>query len=51
MLDNIILALVLLVIIGGAVAKLIAYKKKGVHCPGCPYSQPGSAGCNCSDKN
>lgn len=52
MLENIVLALVLMAVIGAALAKIISDKKKGIACSGCPYAQPGnSCGCSCpSDK-
>lgn len=50
MLGNILLFLIIAAIIGGALAKLIADKKKGIPCSGCPYSKAAAAGCNCSDR-
>jgi len=49
MLGNILLFLIIAAIIGGAVAKLIADKKKGVPCSGCPYSKAAAGECSCSD--
>jgi len=50
MLGNILLFLIIAAIIGGALAKLIADKKKGVlPCSGCPYSKAAAGECSCSD--
>lgn len=46
---NLILIVVILAIIGGAIAKIISEKKKGVKCIGCPASG-GKNGCNCNNK-
>lgn len=46
---NVIVGLILVAILGGAVAYIIKEKKKGVQCIGCPYSGKCSgscAGCN-----
>jgi len=51
MFGNILLFLVIAAIIGGAVTKLIADKKKGVHCSGCPYSRIDAGGCSCFDQS
>jgi len=50
MLGNILLFLIIAVIIGGALAKLIADKKKGVPCSGCPYSKAAAIECSCSGR-
>jgi hypothetical protein len=50
MLGNILLFLIIAAIIGGALAKLIADKKKGVPCSGCPYSKAAAGECSCSDR-
>lgn len=43
---NIIVSLVILVIIGAAIAKIISEKKKGVKCVGCAsYSEKGKNNC------
>ncbi|MGN0308301.1 MAG: FeoB-associated Cys-rich membrane protein [Lachnospiraceae bacterium] len=42
---NIILAVVLLLLVGGAVAYIIKERKNGVKCIGCP------SGCNCAGKH
>lgn len=49
MLGNILLFLIIAVIIGGALAKLVSDKKKGVPCSGCPYSKSAAGECSCSD--
>lgn len=43
---NLIVALVILGIAGGAVAKIIIEKRKGAKCIGCPYSD-GKTDCSC----
>ena len=43
---NMIIGLVLLLIIGGAVAYIIRAKKKGVKCIGCPDSGSCTGHCN-----
>jgi len=45
MLGNIIVLLIVTAMLGGAIAKMINDKKKGVRCAGCPYSR------ECSEKN
>ena len=47
---DIIVALVLLVIICSAIAKIIIEKKKGAKCIGCPYSGDGKSSC-CNAKS
>jgi hypothetical protein len=42
---NIIVILVLLTIVGAAIAKIISEKKKGVKCIGCPHSGTGKSNC------
>ncbi len=51
MLGNILLFLLITAIIGGALAKLIADKKKGVPCSGCPYSKAAAVECSCSARS
>lgn len=46
--ENVIVILVLLAIVGGATAKIISEKKKGVKCIGCPHSGTGKSSCSCS---
>ena len=46
---DIIIAIVLLVIIGGAAAYIVKAKKRGVKCIGCPYS--GNCNGNCNEGN
>lgn len=48
MLGNILLFLLIAAMIGGALAKLIADKKKGIACSGCPYSKAAAGECSCS---
>lgn len=57
MIDDIIAALVLAVILGGAVAYIVRAKKRGVKCIGCPDGAKcggncaGCSGnCSCSDQ-
>jgi len=45
---NIILAVVILAIVGAAIAKIVSEKKKGVKCIGCPAAESGKNGCCCS---
>jgi len=48
---NIIVIIVIIAILGGAIAKLVSEKKKGAKCIGCPYSgthNNGASGCNCN---
>ncbi len=45
---NLIVGLVILVIVVGAVAKIIIEKRKGVKCIGCPYSGTDQSNCNCN---
>jgi hypothetical protein len=45
---NIIVILVLLAIVGGATAKIVSEKKKGVKCIGCPHSGTGKSNCGCN---
>ena len=49
--ENIILVIVLLGILGGAAIYIIRAKKKGVKCIGCPAGATCSGGCsgNCED--
>lgn len=45
---NIIVAIIIIVIIGFALARLYLEKKKGSKCVGCPYSNAnGSNNCHC----
>jgi hypothetical protein len=46
--QNIIVFLVIGAIVAGAVAKIINDKRKGVKCPGCPYSKECSGSSICS---
>lgn len=45
--ENLILGIVLLAIVGGAIAKIISEKKKGVKCIGCPSGQSCKSNHNC----
>lgn len=53
-LTDIIVTVVLVVILGSAIAYIIKSKKKGVKCIGCPegcncsHSRKGDSGCGCS---
>ncbi|MBQ1255093.1 MAG: FeoB-associated Cys-rich membrane protein [Clostridia bacterium] len=51
MTENIILAVVLLAILGGAITYIVKAKKRGQKCIGCPYSNScgKSAGCSCGE--
>lgn len=42
---DLMIILVLLLIIGGAIAYIVKQKKKGVKCIGCPYAQTCSGHC------
>lgn len=46
--DDLIILLILLAIVGGAAAYVYKAKKSGKKCIGCPYA--GTAGCSCSKK-
>lgn len=45
---NLIVILVLLGIIGAAIAKIVIEKKKGVKCIGCPSSGTSKNNCGCN---
>ncbi len=45
---DIILTLIILAIVGVAVAKIIIEKKKGAKCIGCPSGRTCKSNCNCS---
>ena len=51
MTENIILAVVLLAILGGAITYIIKAKKRGQKCIGCPYSNScgKNASCSCGE--
>jgi hypothetical protein len=44
---NLLVSLIIVLIIAGACYKLIADKKKGIKCSGCPYSAISEQGCQC----
>ena len=44
---NIIAAVVVIGIVGGAVAYMVRSKKKGAHCIGCPYAGSCSKASSC----
>ncbi len=44
-LTNVIAAIVILAIVGGALAYIIREKKRGAKCIGCPYSNSCKGGC------
>jgi len=46
---DLIIAVVLLAIVGTAIAKIVIEKKKGVKCIGCPSE--GKNGCCCNKQN
>ncbi|MDF2844426.1 MAG: hypothetical protein K0R00_2852 [Herbinix sp.] len=43
---DIIIVLVIVAIVGAAIAKIVSEKKKGAKCIGCPSSGKSSCGCN-----
>jgi hypothetical protein len=45
---NIVVAIIIVVIIAGAILKLVNEKRKGNKCVGCPYSEKGNAYCSCN---
>lgn len=45
MIKNIVLAIVLLIIAGGAALYLYRAKKRGEHCVGCPYAKQCGGSC------
>jgi hypothetical protein len=45
---NIIVTLIILAIVGAAVAKIIIEKKKGAKCVGCPSSGTSKNNCGCN---
>lgn len=52
--ENLIIILILIVIIGGAIGYIIKEKKKGVKCIGCPMAgqcaKSNSGGCGSNDE-
>ncbi|HHY78032.1 MAG TPA: FeoB-associated Cys-rich membrane protein [Clostridiales bacterium] len=46
---NLILILVILVIVGAAIAKIVNEKRKGVKCIGCPDCSSGKNSCSCCE--
>lgn len=47
--ENAIIILILLAIVGGIVAFLVRAKRRGQTCIGCPYSKQCGSGCHCGD--
>ena len=47
---NIIIILVIVAIVGAAVAYIVKEKKRGVKCIGCPYAQQCAKRGNCAEK-
>lgn len=45
---NLILVLLIVGIIGGAITKIIAEKKRGAKCVGCPLGKAPSKSCGCN---
>lgn len=45
---DIIVIAIILVIVAGAIAKIVSEKKKGAKCVGCPYSNANGSGSGCS---
>lgn len=46
MIDDILAAIVLVAILGGAITYVVRAKKKGVKCIGCPHSKNCSGNCS-----
>lgn len=46
---NIIVTIIILTIVGAAIAKLVIEKRKGAKCIGCPFSQSDDCSCGCND--
>lgn len=46
--DNLIIAIILIAIIGGAIYYIYKAKKSGQKCIGCPHSKECSSKCNCN---
>jgi hypothetical protein len=44
---DIILVVVILAVVGAAIAKIVIEKRKGVKCIGCPASGSDKSSCNC----
>ncbi|MGM0501948.1 MAG: FeoB-associated Cys-rich membrane protein [Bacillota bacterium] len=44
---NLVISLIILVIISGAVGKIVIEKRKGAKCIGCPYSGADTEQCSC----
>ena len=44
---NLIVSLIILTVVGGAVAKIIIEKRKGTKCIGCPHGQSNESDCGC----
>ncbi|MBQ4516369.1 MAG: FeoB-associated Cys-rich membrane protein [Clostridia bacterium] len=50
--ENLIIAVILLIILGAAIGYIIKAKKNGQKCIGCPASKTcGKKCCSCSDEN
>lgn len=46
--ENIIVILVILAIVGASITKIIIEKKKGAKCIGCPSGGAGKSNCSCN---
>lgn len=46
---NLIIIVVILAIVGAAVAKIVIEKRKGVKCIGCPECSSGKNSCSCCE--
>ncbi|MDF2545150.1 MAG: hypothetical protein K0R93_48 [Anaerosolibacter sp.] len=46
--SNIIVILVILAIVGAAIAKIVIEKKKGAKCIGCPSGGTSKSNCGCN---
>lgn len=45
---NIVVMIIILIIVVGAVAKIVIEKRKGAKCIGCPCSKTGGSSCGCN---
>jgi hypothetical protein len=46
---DIVLTVIIMAILIAAVFAIIAEKRKGAKCAGCPYSHSGRSGCSCGN--
>lgn len=45
--ENLIVGIIILAIIGFAIAKIVKAKRSGVKCIGCPHGQTSGSDCGC----